>query len=91
MNYRSLILSFKCFHDRHFGQNIKAFIVRELIKLKIENKCVAITTDNERCMVKGCEKLLDNHDCFRVSCFCHNLNLIVVNTLKLWRKPIPIE
>lgn len=91
LNYRSLILSFKAFNERHFGNNIKTFIVKELAKLKIDNKCVAITTDNESCMIKGCDKLFDNLDCFRVSCFCHNLNLIIINTLKLWSKPIPLK
>ena len=89
LTYRSVILSFKTFKTRHFAHNIQMTIRDDLLKLGIDKKVVAVTTDNESCMVKSCSNLFI--DCIRISCMCHNLNLVVVNTLKLWSKVISIK
>ena len=42
-----MVLSFRKFAKSHSTKNIAAFIQKELNKLKIIDKVVSITTDNE--------------------------------------------
>ena len=81
-NFHSMVLSFRKFAKRHTANNISEFINKELLKLEIKDKIVAITTDNEASVVLACSNLGDNIK--RISCMNHNLNLIVKNGLKLW-------
>ena len=89
LNLHSIILSFRVFKERHFGIIIQDFIKSELIKMNIYEKCVAVITDNESCMVKAC-KTLGNKITW-ISCICHNLNLVIVNSLKLWSKVLEVK
>lgn len=89
LKFHSIILSFRTFNMRHFAVNIQMAIKDDLKKLGLDKKCVSVTTDNESCMVKGCSSLFTQS--FRISCLCHNLNLIVINTLKLWNRLISIK
>ena len=57
--------------------------------MNIYEKCVAVITDNESCMVKAC-KTLGNKITW-ISCICHNLNLVIVNSLKLWSKVLEVK
>ena len=89
LKFHSIILSFRTFNMRHFAVNIQMAIKDDLKKLGLDKKCVSVTTDNESCMVKGCSSLFTQS--FRISFLCHNLNLIVINTLKLWNRLISIK
>ena len=84
-HYQSLILSFRKFEKSHNSENIGKFLSKQLVKLNIEDKIVSITTDNEAAVAKACSKL--GNSSVRISCMCHNLNLVVKNGLKLWIKP----
>jgi hypothetical protein len=81
-NFHSMILSFRKFTKHHTATNITEFINKELEQLVISDIIVAITTDNEATVVAACTKISKNDK--RISCFNHNLNLIVKNGLKLW-------
>lgn len=70
--YVSIILAFKKFNERHLAKNIRNFIKTELINLNISNKIVATTTDNAADIKKATNKFG-----VWISCFCHNLNLIL--------------
>ena len=85
MNYRSVIVSFRKFSTVHSSDKIKKFIIKELEKLNIKQKIVAITTDNEAAVKKATTSLTNR--CERFSCMAHNLNLAVQNGLKIWEKP----
>lgn len=73
------------FEKSHNSENIGKFLSKQLVKLNIEDKIVSITTDNEAAVAKACSKL--GNSSVRISCMCHNLNLVVKNGLKLWIKP----
>ena len=47
LNFRSIIISFRKFRERHFAPNIYEFITKELERYLILDKCVSLTTDNE--------------------------------------------
>ena len=83
--YYSIIMSFRKFKKSHKSVNISNFIIKELNKLNIIDRVVAVTTDNEAAVVSACRQIGD--DIHRISCMCHNLNLIVKNGLQLWKKP----
>ena len=81
-NYVSLVIGFRKFLARHLAVNLKSFINKELTKLEILDKVIAITADNASDIVKA----TSNGFGVRFSCFCHNLNLalkpLVKNTTK---------
>ena len=77
-----MVVSFRKFSVSHTSKNITEFINKELESLAILDKIISITTDNEATVVAACSKLGDKVK--RISCFNHNLNLIVKNGLKLW-------
>jgi hypothetical protein len=56
------------------------------MQLNVLEKVVSITTDNEASVAAAGSKIRD--EISRVSCMCHNLNLVVKNGLKLWIKPM---
>ena len=75
------------FKEGNFGIIIQVFIKNDLIKMNIYEKCVAVITDNEICMVKA---YLGNKITW-ISCICHNFNLVIVNSLKLWSKVLGVN
>ena len=77
-------MSFRKFKSLHYAVNIKEFILKEINRLEILDKIVSITTDNEASVVSACKDLNANK-ILRISCFCHNLNL-VVGKMGLWKK-----
>ena len=79
-----MILSFRKFNKSHTAENIAIFINKEISKLDLVEKVVSITTDNEPAVVAACKKLSKEYT--RISCMCHNLNLVVKNGFKLWSK-----
>jgi hypothetical protein len=81
-SFHSMVVSFRKFSKNHTAKNITEFINKELESLAILEKIISITTDNEASVVAACSKLSDKVK--RISCFNHNLNLIVKNGLKLW-------
>ena len=83
--YKEVMCSFRKFYGRHTSQNITQYINDQLLYLNILDKVVAITTDNEASVVSACTKLGEN--VLRISCMCHNLNLVVKNSLNLSKNP----
>jgi hypothetical protein len=77
-----MVLCLRKFAKRHTVNNISEFINKDLLKLEVKDKIVAITTDNEASVFLACSNLGDNIK--RISCMNHNLNLIVKIGLKLW-------
>ena len=69
--YYSALIAFKKFKGRKFAHRIKPFILKILRKLEIENKIVAIVTDNGADIKKA--TITDFGE--RISCATHNLNL----------------
>ena len=88
-NLHSLLISFRRFYSRHLASNLKSIIIRELNKLEILEKIIAITTDNAKDIKKATQKL--NSKCIRFSCSPHNINLVIKHALKLWSKPSSIK
>lgn len=82
LEYVSLIISFKRFTGRKLSDKLERFITKELDKLNISDKIVSITTDNGA----DVKKATSVHFGTRISCFAHNLNLTVKNSLKFWNK-----
>lgn len=74
--YVSLVLGFRKFLGRHLSSRLKRFISHELEKCKINQKIVAATTDNGADIKKACSSLFT-----RLSCLCHDLNLVVKSIL----------
>ncbi len=84
--FNSIILSFRKFSKAHTAINITKFIETELMQLNVLEKVVSITTDNEASVAAAGSNI--SNAISRVSCMCHNLNLVVKNGLKLWIKPM---
>lgn len=82
--YKSLVICFRRFHSTHTSNDIRSFILNEIDKLGITSKIVSITTDNEPAVKNACTGLLQNSTW--ISCQAHNLNLVIKNGLKLWKK-----
>jgi hypothetical protein len=70
-NLQSLNIDFEKFNGRHFGKNIKSYLLRQLNKFGILDKIVAITTDNGA----DIKKATTNGFGTRISCFAHNMSL----------------
>ena len=82
-----LVLGFRRLIGQHLARNIAAYIEYELGRLKIDSACLsAITTDNGA-DVKAATSTNKFGQC--ISCFAHNMHLLVSNGLCLWRKPDP--
>jgi hypothetical protein len=79
------VLIFRKFRQRHNGPNIKQFILNDLDKLGILNKVVGITSDNENADKSATQNLNDSK-IVRVSCQCHDINLAILNGLRIWDK-----
>ena len=78
--------SIKISFDRFIGQQtavrLEAYIRRQLEMYKIPvDKVSTITTDNGSDIKSAASRIAT-----RLSCICHNLNLIVKNGLKLYSK-----
>ena len=82
-----VVLGFRRLIGQHLAKNISSYIEYELNQLNIDSACLsAITTDN------GADvKAATSTSKFgqRISCFAHNMHLLVSNGLCLWRKPDP--
>lgn len=76
-SYKSIVFSFKKFVGRHLSKRIYSFVSRELDKLAIKNKIVSTTTDNANDIKAGVRGLGT-----WISCFCHNLNLVLHSVIK---------
>lgn len=77
-----LIICFRKFFGRHFGERLKQMIKNELRILNIADKIVAITTDNAS-DIKNATSVSFG---VRMSCFAHNLNLVLKQIIK-FKKP----
>ena len=79
--YFSIVIAFRKFSTRHTAVNLEEFIRTELGLLEIPiEKVISITSDNGSDIKKAASSLTT-----RFSCFAHNLNLIVKNSLGLWK------
>jgi hypothetical protein len=82
-HYKSTILSFNAFYDRHFGVLIAKAITSKLNDLNLYNKLQSITTDGASNMKTMCENLR-NTEFDWIWCVAHRLHLTVVNALGFW-------
>lgn len=78
-----IVLGFRRFVGPHKSKNIKKYILYELKQWNIEDKICAIVSDSGRDIKKAVEEIKPGQ---RISCFAHNLNLVVKNGLALWDK-----
>ena len=76
LNFRSIIIIFRKFRERHVAPNISEFITKELERYLILDKCVSLTTDNEA-TVRRAANDLNPGIIEALSCLAHNLNLSV--------------
>jgi len=82
LNYVSLVISFRKFYGRHFSTRLKRWIKNELSIFDINDKIVSMTTDNAADIVPATRISFED----RISCFAHNLNLILKSIIK-FKKP----
>jgi len=83
LKYTSLIIGFRQFIGPHDAVQIKKYINYEIDRLQIRYKLRSITTDNGS-NVKSATQGGDFG--VRISCYCHNINLIITEGLCLWKK-----
>ncbi|CAF4960902.1 unnamed protein product, partial [Rotaria sp. Silwood1] len=84
MKHSSTVICFRRFRGRHFAYRLNSFIIKEIQKLNIQSKIVAVTTDS------GADiKAATSTNQFGTwySCDAHNINLMVSSSLCLWKKP----
>jgi hypothetical protein len=79
--YHSLKIAFKKMNGRHLSSHLASVIQQELKALEINN-VISITTDNASDIVKATSNGFGN----RISCLCHNLNLIVKSLINFSTK-----
>ena len=84
MKYVSMVISFRKFYGRHFSSRLNKWIANELVVLHIEDKIVSITTDNAADIVAATKYSFGE----RMSCYAHNLNLILKSIIKFKRPKI---
>ena len=82
-NYKSKILSFNAFYDRHQGVRIAKIVKEKLNYLNVLNKLQSITTDGARNMVTMYQHL-KNNDFDWIWCVAHRLHLVVTKGLSFW-------
>ncbi|MBY0580649.1 MAG: hypothetical protein K2P53_03070 [Rickettsiales bacterium] len=80
--YRSKVVCFRRFYGRQLSNRLTTFVQKEINKLEIDNKVISITTDNAEDIKKAMGSIA-----LRLSCICHNLNLVLNHGMKLWIKP----
>jgi hypothetical protein len=81
--YISKVLSFRKLKGRELASNLAAYILCELTKFNLVNKIAGITTDSGSSIKAACKNIGFG---IRLSCMGHDLNLVVANGLKLWKK-----
>ena len=82
-----IVLAFRRLIGQPVAKNIAAYIEYELNRLNIDSACLSsITTDNGA-YVKAATSTSKFRQ--RISCFAHNMHLLVSNGLYLRRKPDP--
>ena len=79
-----LVLEFHHFFGPHQADNIKRYIIYEITQLHIEQKVLAIVSDNGSDIRKA---INDVKPGLRFSCFAHDINLVVKNGLTLHDTP----
>ena len=82
----SIVLGFRRLIGQHLAKNIAAYIEYELKRLGIEKACLSAITTDHGANVKAATSTKFGQ---RISCFAHNLHLLVTKGLCLWRKPDP--
>lgn len=74
----SVCLGCEHFDQRHTSDNLAAFIKKIAVEWKVNNKVVAIVTDNASNISNAVRQLHYRH----VGCFAHSINLVVQNSLE---------
>lgn len=85
--FKSTVLAFNIFKQRHTSDNISQIIQEQFRKLKIEQKVSTITCDDASNMKRAFDSLSTQ----RIQCFAHKLHLVICNALGLWAKTPIIE
>ena len=80
--YKTKVVCFRRFYGRQLSDRLEAFVRKEIVKLGITDKVRSITTDNAADITKAMRAIS-----LQLSCFCHNLNLVLNQSMKLWAKP----
>lgn len=83
LSYRSTILSFDAFHDRHVAIRIGKTIQEKMQQFKIKDKVVAMTTDGATNM-QAMIHYLDNKKINWIWCIAHKLHLVVNHAFGFW-------
>lgn len=81
--YKSTVLSFSAFHERHISIRVANTIQELLEEYKIHQKLICITTDGASNM-KAMAKHLNVNNTSWVWCFVHRLHLVVNHALGFW-------
>ena len=82
MKHSSIVISFRRFRGRHLTYRLNSFIIKEIQKLNIQTKIVAVTSDSGS-DIKAATST--NQLGTWYSCDAHNINLIVSSSLCLWK------
>ena len=73
----SMLLEFTVFNERHTGDNISLFIENVIIEWNLQNKIIAIISDNAANMIKGKE----SPNIFNIRCAIHTLHLAILKAI----------
>jgi len=82
------VLSFRRLKARELAQILRDFLRHECEKFNLTGKIAGITTDSGSSIKSACKYIGFGT---RLSCIGHDLNLIVANGLKLWKRISPTE
>lgn len=82
-DYKSIILSFTAFHERHVSARIAKTIQEKLREFDIYDKVVAMTTDGANNM-QAIIHHLNNDKIEWLWCIAHRLHLVVIHAFGFW-------
>ena len=89
MDYKSKIIHFSTFSERHTADNIARYLKEALTSLEIYDKIVVITCDEGSNLVAACKKL--DRPVKRIWCCTHRLHLVILNGLGIWNEDKTID
>ncbi|CAF4058397.1 unnamed protein product, partial [Rotaria sordida] len=84
MEHSSKVICFRRFRGRHLAYRLNSFVIKEIEKLNIQSKIVAVTTDSGS-DIKAAMSTKQFGTWY--SCDAHNINLMVSSSLCLWKIP----